>query len=208
LPNDSTSFSAGGGWVVVAGQYIRYTGTSGNNLTGVPNSGIGSIEREITAGSDISTVPHLTGIPSVGDGSIGRATPVNDPINLLVMSEDATAQTAMATAVGGDGIHEEYFIDNRLSETEAQAQADAHLALLKDPLVTVRYDTTDQGTRSGRKVTFSLGAPTSLSGTFKIQSVLISGFSADGSFFPRRSVEASSRRQSFEALIRLLRKAA
>jgi hypothetical protein len=208
LVQTSTSWPASGGWILVAGQYIRFTGTSGNSLTGIPSSGIGAITADITSGSQIITVPHLTGIPSLADGSIGYFRPAGDPINLLVMTEDAAAQAAMATAIGGDGIHEEYFQDNRLSETEALAQAAAHLALLKDPLVTVRYDTRDQGTRSGRKVTFNLSAPTSLSGTFKVQSVLISQFSEDGSFFPRRSVEASNRRQSFEAMLRMLRGAA
>jgi hypothetical protein len=203
---ECSAFSASGGWVLAAGQLIRYTGRSASSgvgtLTGVPSSGIGSITASIAYNTAVVNVPHLTGVTGVL-----YAINKGEPVNLLVTRNDTAAQTAMAASVGGDGIHEAYFQDRRLSETEANARGDAHLTLAKDPLVTVTYQTRDQTTRAGRTVTFNLGAPTSLTGTFKIQSVTISDFDLLGVKFPMRAVQVSSRRFSLESILRLIKAA-
>jgi hypothetical protein len=125
-------------------------------------------------------------------------------VNLLVTVDDAGAQAALAADVGGSGIVEDYIQDRRLSETEARNRAEARLELVKDPLVTVTYETRDPSTRAGRDITFT-STRLGLSGTFKIQSVLISDFDAAQRTFPRRQVTASSRRFTFEALLRQTR---
>lgn len=196
-------YASGGGWVEVSGQLIRFTGRSAasgaGTLTGVPASGIGALTVSVPYDTPVINWPHLTGVSGVLY-SLNKG----DALNLLVTVNDGFAQSAMATYVGGDGIHELYESDNRLSETEATDRANALLTLMKDPLVTVDYDTRDQTTRTGRTVAITLTAP-SVSGTFKIQSVTLMDFDAAGLRFPLRRVQVSSRRFSFENLLRQLK---
>lgn len=209
-----SAFASGGGWVTVAGQLIRYTGRSGSSgagtLTGVPASGIGALTASVPYDTVVLNAPHLTGVSGVL-----YAFNKGEPVNLFVTVNNATAQTTMAGLVGGDGIHEGYVADRRMSETEITAVANANLTLTKDPLVTVQYQTRDQATRTGRTVSLNLTAP-SVTGDFKLQSVTIDGFDAGASgayadrskmHFPMRTVQASSRRFSLEALLRLLKAA-
>lgn len=206
---DCSVVSSSGGWVQVSSQVLRFTGRSTSsgegNLTGVPASGVGAIVAAIPFGSSVVNAPFLSGIPASGAGSIQYAIAAGDDVNLFVTADDTTAQSNMAGFVGGDGIHEDYLQDRRLSETEATLRASTQLDIAKDPLVSVRYDTRDQSTRSGRTVTFNLSAPTSISGTFKIQSVSITSIDPLERIFPFRAVEASSRRFTFEQLLRLVR---
>jgi len=127
---------------------------------------------------------------------------------------DATAQTALAALIGGDGIQEEFIQDRRLSLTEAQDRGDALLALHKNPIESIAYDTHDKRTASGKDVTVSLGAPTSVSGTFTIQRVTMTDIEGTAHAFggamdqladmPWYHVEASSLRFSLEDLLRRL----
>jgi hypothetical protein len=178
------------------------------DLTGIPASGTGSLAAPVPYDTAAVNAPFLHGIPASGDGSVRYAMPRGEAVNVIATVNDATAQTAMAGYVGGDGIHEEFISDQRMSYTEALARANAKLAELKDPIVTMEYRTKDQATRSGRSVTFTLGAPTSISGTFKIQSVTLTGFDPLNRYWPDRDVVASSRRESFEALVRIMKKQA
>lgn len=208
LPVEDLSIgAASGGWLLVANQLVRYIGRSASSgvgtFTGIPASGIGAIVTAIQFGAPVVVAPHLTGLPSGGAGAILYPIAAGDDVNLLVTVDDTAAQTALASLIGGDGIREDYFRDRRFSETESTAQATARLALVKDPLVTVAYVTRDPTTRSGRTVTFNLSSI--VTGTFKIQSVQISGFDGNGQFFPTRRVEASSRRLTFESLLAQLR---
>lgn len=201
-------FASGGGWVQVSGQIVRYTGRSASSgagtLTGVPASGIGAIGAAVPYDTPVINHPHLTGVTG-----ILYAINKGEDVNLWVTRNDTSSQTFMASAVGGDGIHEADPIqDRRMSETEITARCDAKLAELSTPLVTVRFATRDLTVKSGRDVTVTLAAPTSISGTFRIQAVTISGFSATGAFRPLRQVECSSRRLSFEQILRILKKAA
>jgi hypothetical protein len=196
------SFPASG-WARADSQLIRYTGISGTTLTGIPASGTGALVAAVSAGSAILVEPHLTGVAGVS-----RAIPEGEDVRIFVRLNDAAAQSAYAAATGvGDGVLEEAFDESGMSVTEATDFGEAQLALLKDPLVTMRYVTRDQTTRTGRTVTFDLGAPTNMAGTFLIQSVVLDSFSADGTHFPRRTVQAGSRRFSLEAILRLVRTA-
>ena len=207
---DLSKFNSGGGWVRAGNQVIRYTGRSASsgqgNLTGVPSSGIGAIASNINTNSQVVALPSLEGVPSSSTGSVLYAVQQGDPINLLVTRNDTSAQTALATLTGYDGIVEEYIRDNRLSETEAAAFGDARLAVLKDPLVTVRYETRDTTAKPGRTVAINIASPP-INATFRIQAVTVTGDQAlaAGTANPLRQVEASSQRFSFEQVLALIR---
>lgn len=202
-----SSFSASGGWAYTSGQYVRYTGVGSASLTGVPASGAGAILATLNYGSEILAQPALTGVPQFGTGAVLEAIETSTECNVLATAEDSTAQTSMAAAVGsGDGIHEALFSDNRLSLSEAEDRAAAKLAELKDPIVTVTYRTYDQTTHAGRDVTISRSSE-GISGTYRVQRVRISDFSGSPTqpIRPLREVEASSRRFTFESLLRQTR---
>jgi hypothetical protein len=194
------------GWAAAPGdQIFSYTGRSASSgagtLTGIPASGAGSLTAAVRAGT-VKAVPHLTGCTGITYALVN-----GDPVNIVAIVNDATAQTALATRVGGDGIHEMFISDGRWSITEATARANAELSLRKDPLVTVSFTSRDPSMQSGRDVTLTITSP-AISGTFKIQRVTITelGLSGPTGFlFPLRQVEASSRRYSFEDLLRRIR---
>jgi hypothetical protein len=168
----------------------------------VPASGDGALTTAVRYGTEIIASPMLVGIPASGTGSILYAIPQGEPVNIITISEDAAAQTERASVLGsGHGVREDVLQDSRLSITGAQARGDAHLELVATPLTTVTYETPDASTRSGREVTITYTQP-AVSGTFKIQRVTYQGFDARGRIWPQRSVEVSSRRFSFEALLR------
>lgn len=200
------NFSSSGGWVDVSGQVLRYSGrstsTGPGQLTGIPASGAGSIVTAIRGGSTVLHVPHLTGV-----SGIVYAINNGDEVNIVVTVDDVAAQTALAALVGGDGIHEMSIQDGRWSIAEATARATVELSLRKNPLVTVKFHSRDPTLRSGRNLTITLDSP-AIAGTFTIQQVSITdlGFSGPTGFvFPLREVEASTRRYSFEDLLRRLK---
>jgi hypothetical protein len=197
---ESTTGFPAGGWVRADSQVLRYTGVSGAFLTGMPASGLGAITAAIAAGSAVLVEPHLIGVVGVS-----VSMPAGTTIHLLVTRDDAAAQAVMAARVGGDGITEEYVTDDRLSVAEAIERGDAKLLELKDPVVTIRYRTHDRTTRSGREVTINVGAPNNIVGTYKIQQVTYTEFDPLMIRFPLCTVTASSRRASFDAIVRLLK---
>jgi len=196
--------SGNGGWALVAGQYIKYTDLGGLTLTGIPSSGVGALTTTVRYGTPIVSMPLIVRIAASGDGSIQYPITAGDDVNLLVTVNDTAAQTALGLAVGGDGVVEDYLQDRRLSATEAVARAQAQLTLVKDPLVTVTYETFLRDHRAGRDVTFT-STLLALAGTFKIQSVTMTEFDGAQRTWPRRQVTATSRRFSYEALLRQAR---
>jgi hypothetical protein len=206
---DCAQFLSGGGWAEApGGQVFTYTGRSVSsgpgNLTGIPASGVGSLTAEVRAGT-VRSLAHLTGCSGI-TYDINRG----DPVNIVVTVNDATAQTAMAGFVGGDGVHEMFISDGRWAITEATARANAELSLRKDPLVSIHFSSRDQSLQSGRDITITTTSP-SISGTFKIQRVTLSELGLQGPtgwLFPLRQVEASSRRYSFEDVLRRLKERA
>lgn len=202
-------FSATGGWAVIGNgeQAIHYTGYSADSLTGIPASGDGAITAAVSYGSTVTVAPQLTGIAASGTGSILTAIKKGDPVNLIVTSDDASAQTTLASLIGGteDGIFEDTDQNNSLGLTESLARAEAQVRLASRALTSLRYRSRDTNTRSGRTITVSIAGTTNISGAWKIQQVTIADFSNAARVFPTYQAEASSVRFSFENLIRLAR---
>jgi hypothetical protein len=162
----------------------------------------------------VNTVPpYLAGIPASGDGAVRYTIKQGDQVNVLEMAEDEDAQLAMAALVGSvdpeDGVIEEFISDGRLSATEALNRAQAVLAERKDGVTTVTFATRDQTCTPGRLVSVETDYP-AVSGSYRIQRVTVTEIGIDGGaatsrVFPLRAVEASSRRYSFEDLLRRIR---
>lgn len=170
-----------------------------------PDDSLGSpIPTVNDSGGQAETLTTLTGVPTSGAGSVLYAIPKGESINILAIRNDTTAQTALAALVGGDGIHEHYIQDTRLGKAEAEARGDAELAAFKSPMETVTLTTRDPNARAGKAVTLALTAPTSIAGTYKIQSVRISEVGLT-SAYPLRAITASSQRYSLEELLRVRR---
>lgn len=146
----------------------------------------------------------LTGIPPSGAGSITTAIGAGSVVNIWVQRDDATAQTALASMEGGDGIHEDVVADERRNKISLIALCDARLALFKNPIVTLSYATQDIKTKSGKTIHVNLTAPTSLSGDFVIQDVTIGRIDVAPGEMPVYTVTASSVRFSLEDVLRHL----
>jgi hypothetical protein len=205
LPVANTALFPASGWAMGPGdQLFSYTGrttTSGSGaLTGIPASGPGSLTATMRAGT-IKAVPHLTGVTGVL-----YAVPLGEPVNIVVTVNSVPAQTAMAAAVGGDGIHEMFLTDGRWSIAEATARANTELTQRKDPLLSTSLRTRDQTAVSGRSITFTMTDP-AITGTAKIQRVTISeiGIFDPPRTLPLRTVECSSRQYSVEDLLRQIK---
>lgn len=198
-----------GGWAVIGNgaQVIRYTGITGSSLTGIPASGPGSITATVGYNSTVTAAAQLMGIPSTGAGAILYSIPKGEPVNLYVIVDDEDAQAELAELIGGDGIQEAHFVDSRIGQDEAIARGEAMLEQDGFPNESITYRSRDLNAWAGRTAVVNLGAPTSVSGSFKLQRVTISQFGIPG-LFPTNAVLASSRQYSFEDLVRQARKAA
>ena len=188
---------AAGGWAVVGNgqQVIRYTGISGNTITGIPASGAGAITAAVNYNSTITGAPMLLGV-----GGLGAALILGAPINIWVQVDDTAAQSALAARVGGSGIVEQLIIDERRGEPSLIALCTADLVRYGRPIVTIRYTTFDPKSRSGRPVRVHLTQP-AIDQTLTIQDVTITTTTA-AQVRPRFTVTASSIRTSLEDLLR------
>ncbi|HZT77586.1 MAG TPA: IPT/TIG domain-containing protein [Vicinamibacterales bacterium] len=169
------AFSPTGGWAQLASsQYIRYTGISGNTLTGIPAAGAGAIVASVNYNSTCTAVPALTGVPSSGAGALTAALGRGDAINLFTQRNDLNSQAIVAAAEGdgSDGIHEYPVNDTTLTSVAAcAARGDAELALFSTPPATLVYTSTDlKAAVPGRLVAFNV-TTWGISGTLLIQQV-------------------------------------
>jgi len=199
LVSNTSVFAPSGGWVAVSGLTLRYTSVSGGSLVlAAP------LPSTLSYGSEVLNAPYLTGIPASGAGSIVYPIKGGDEVYVFTNRTDATAVTNLKTWLGyGDGYRFEFLTDGRLGLTELVARADALLAMRKDPLVTVTFETRDPAFTVGKTVTFNLTEPP-ITGTFLIQRVQIDDMPAKAHVKPipsRRRIEASSRRYTFDDLV-------
>jgi len=197
---NAAPFAPGGGWAVIGNgeQAIRYTGTTGNSLTGIPASGPGAIVAGISYNSTVTAAPALIGVVGLVDDVIRNA-----PIHVWVQRDDLAAQAYMAALDGGgDGVYEHIWSDERRSEASLRQVCDAQLALYSAPLVTVTYASRDLKTKSGKTVTINLATP-AINESLTIQDVAISEIGI-AKIAPKFTVTASTARQSFESILQML----
>jgi len=195
----TTAFLSTGGWAVIGNgeQVIRYTGHTGGALTGIPAAGVGAIVAPVSYNSTITACPMLTGIPTSGAGALTTALVPGDEINLLVVEDATAAQTALAALEGGDGIHEHYIQDRRLSLAGATVRAQAELALGSTADETVTVVSEDFNACSGRTLTVSV---TGIAVTARIQQVRFHW--VPGRAKVQREITATNRLKGFYQYVR------
>jgi hypothetical protein len=189
---------AGGGWAVIGNgaQVIRYTGFTGNTLTGIPMSGPGAILATVAYGASVTGAPLLTGVTGLVLALINGA-----PVNIWVQRDDLNAQAAIHARDGTDGIIEHLISDERRAEASLMALCDADLVRFSTPLKTVVYGTRDIRTKSGKPITFALTSP-AISDTLTIQDVTITELGIAPRLLPKFVATASNVRFSLEDLLR------
>jgi hypothetical protein len=200
---------ATGGWVAVPGSdAVRYTGVSGNTLTGIPAIGPGALANTIKYGVNLVAAPILTGVTG-----IGTAIPKGTAINLWVQRDEPGGMSDQIVIddindrVLIDGVYEgPILVDERRGLVSLTALCDATLAIFSRPIQTVRYATRDLKTRSGKPVTVNLVSPPIVA-DLVIQEVQISEIDIAPGLAPRFEVTASSTRFSLDSLLRKLTKA-
>lgn len=146
IPTDECGwYSASGGKILAGSNLITYTGIS-------TASGPGSI---------------------TGVSGVSYAIKQGDTLNVFVQVDDAAAQTAMATIIGGgdDGIREGWIEDGRWSQGTVTAQATAQLTAFKSQDVRGSYMTYDKLTKAGKSLTITL-ASRSINTSVTIQRVV------------------------------------
>jgi len=196
-------FSAGGGVVLIGSQVVRYTGVSGNTLTGIPASGTGALVNSVRYGEHVDVAPALTGVTG-----IDVAIPKGTLVNLWVQRDDLAAQATQAAidAANGitpaDGVYEHVLSDERRGEASMIALCDAELALYSRPIATVTYACRDPKTKSGKTVHIDVTTPPIGPYDLTIQDVTISEIDIAPGTAPRFTVTASSVRFTLEALLR------
>lgn len=204
----AATFRTTGGWVELGGgQVVRYTGISGQTLTGIPATGPGSIYATVTYGSQAIPAPMLTGVTeALGPPSL-RTLPgtilKGSAVHLWVEVNDYAAQAEQVARTGGWQYVDYLISDGRRGQASLLARCQADLAMFSRPLVTVTYATRDIKTKSGKPVTINLTSP-AISTTLTIQEVTISEIDRAPGLPPRFSVTASSARFSLEDTLRQL----
>lgn len=121
--------------------------------------------------------------------------------NIFAQEDDTAAQATLAALLGyGDGVREELIDDTTITtEADAEARANAELALWANPIVTVVYATRDPNTIVGRQVHFNLTTP-AITGDFKIQQVQIEHIHENDTALPFFIATASSVRFTLDDL--------
>jgi hypothetical protein len=195
---DLSQFPASG-WLHYNGQLISYTGRSGSAgegaLTGVPASGVGSIVADVTADVQINAQAYVTLSPgtvyAVNDG---------DTLALWCQRDDVPAQTALAALIGGTGIRVKSIRNSALDTiAKMNAAGDAYLVENSTAIKTITFETRDKKCIAGATVTANYSSPTSVTGTFIIQTVQITELGwFQGGVNPLRTCVAAPVRKSFD----------
>jgi hypothetical protein len=214
-------FSVNGGWASLSSLTVRYTGISGNTLTGIPPNGFGALTTTVLYGNQIFPSPALTGLNN--SNGLRRAIAKGSLVHLWVQRDDLAAQAALGqlekepNGNPTDGIREFTITDDRRGEASLIALCDADLARFSRPIVSVTYCTRDPKTRAGKTVhintttgifdsdefgnMFNVVGTWGLEGDFLIQDVTIT-FDAAPDLLPHYQVTASSAVFSLSDLLR------
>jgi hypothetical protein len=157
-------------WIQVAEQRLFVTAVSGDNHTvTIPASGVGALTVNLAVTEGVYMLPQL-------EGCSGMDTDLDDgeSVYLRVEVDDTAAQTALAAIEGGDGIHEFYVQDSRLSYDGAVDRANAEMV---DSSIEVEWVTDDMNAHPGVNQVVNTSA---LSTTLPIDEVTIT-------FFPKNN---------------------
>lgn len=191
-------------WVLTAaGDYVRYTGISGNTLTGIQPAGPGAILTPLVYGDQVVPVAALYGIDT-----LGFVIAKGSPVHIFVQRDDFGAQAAAAlrestATYAADGIHEHMLVDERRAESSLTALCDADLAMFAYPLVTAAYVSMDVKTKSGKPIVIALPSP-AIDATLTIQEVTITQLDIGPGVPARFATTASSVKFRLEDLLRRL----
>lgn len=144
---DCSLFGGSGGTVRVGQNVVTYTAKSAN-------SGQGGL---------------------TGCSGITYAIAIGDTVTVLTQTDDATAQTAVAAALGGglSGVIVDVQSDGRLSMVECQGQAGLDIALFANGITSLDYTTDNEFTQVGKQVSATLTKPRTVSASFLIRAVTI-----------------------------------
>lgn len=181
--NETRLFGSSGGYALVGGNRISYTGKS------------------VAAGAG-----NLTGIPASGDFALKYSVPVSEPITVLAVAEDAAAAAALAAIIGtGDGYVEHVITDGQLGDVAARAAAAGDVASNKDPETRLSYKTRQRFTKLGKNVTFSLinaatGA-TIISGDYQVQELTLSNLQDQPGLYPVKTIRVGKDRTEIARLL-------
>ena len=157
-------------WAQVGEQFVYFTayGGGGTTITGIPASGYGSIQTDLKAGMTVkildAIVHFASGVSTALDHRAG------EDVVMRVVQENFTQQTNLATAEGGDGVHEHIVSDGRLTQLGVYGAADADVErfALADGLFQADWETEDLNAKVGRPQAINFSAPDALSTTLTI----------------------------------------
>ena len=142
-------------------------------------------------GIDVGSGPgNLTGVTGITD-DIGSG----EPIAVAAQADDATAQSALATTLGGglSGVVTHFIADDQLTEAECINRATADLASYKDPSKELSYQdirpVANTFLKAGKAITATVTSPLTVNGSFLIRQV---GIELTGPNNTRRTVAAGS----------------
>ncbi|HYM22527.1 MAG TPA: hypothetical protein VEU08_04950, partial [Vicinamibacterales bacterium] len=202
------------GWAVIGNgqQFIKFTGTSGNTLTGVPASGIGAITATISYNSAITAAAQLTGIPTVGPTAISVTIPAGENARPCAQVDDVNAQATLAGYGFGDGVVEDKIDDASLTSYAAMnAAGNAFLSLFKAVDVQINpFASVDYKLVPGATVPVSIGAPTNINISALIQTVTTTRLSMPGTadsngtipfVYPLKTAQAGTARLTLAELL-------
>lgn len=222
LPGDTSAQVAGtapfqedGGWAVTGTQAFRYEGFSGDSLTGIPASGIGSITQPINFNTTIAAAPCLIGVTSGSPdlGSITYSIPKGQDVTPVVQLDNIDAQALVRSKIDGHSGIKAVSLSNRaLSYAEARGRGQVYLDRRSNLAASGSIVTKDINYSAGRTALVDLDAPTNVHETLIAQTVTISNFHPNPpvdplterpcDYQPDRTVELSNELISLDDLLR------
>ena len=128
-----------------------------------------------TGRSAASGPGNLTGVTGLSESIPQGAT-----VSVIAQADDATAQTALATILGGgrSGVAVGWFTDARLSQADVTLRASEDVAAFKDPIPALSYTTAKRFHEPGKTVAVTFTDPITVSETFRIQQVVMRPYGA------------------------------
>jgi hypothetical protein len=173
-----------------------------------PATGTALVGAEYVTVEGTTTVVGSEAIAIASPGLV-RGYPAGTAVRPVGVADDATAQTALATKLGGglSGIAVRALDDDSLSASEAAALASNTLALISSGVASVAgtmidaWHTDARNCWPGASIVATVSSPITVSGTFRIQSVTLCPITIAGGVKTwTRSFHAAPVARGFEVL--------